>query len=111
MSPSATEYLEHILDECDYLIGKSQGLSLADLVGDETRKRAFVRSLEIIGEATKRLPPEIREAAPGIDWRAIAGMRDRLVHGYFGVDYEVVYDAVVHRVPELRLAVRRLLGR
>ena len=109
MSPSATECLRHILDECDYLGRESADLTPADFLADETRKRAFVRSLEIIGEATKKLPPVVREAAPEIDWRAIAGMRDRLVHDYFGVDYEVVWDAVSHRVPELRRAVRRLL--
>jgi len=111
MSPSATEYLRHVLDECDYLVRESADLPLADFLADETRKRAFVRSLEIIGEATKKLPPVVREAAPEIDWRAIAGMRDRLVHDYFGVDYEVVWDAVSHRLTARRNSGPRRAGR
>jgi len=110
MSPSATEYLSHILDECDYLSREAQPLSYRDFLADETHKRAFVRSIEIIGEATKKLPSRICEAAPEIEWKSIAGMRDRLVHDYFGVDYEVVWDAVVNRIPELRAAVERLLS-
>lgn len=51
-----------------------------------------MRSLEIIGEAVKRLPAELTSEEPGIDWRAVAGMRDRLIHDYFGVDYDIVWD-------------------
>jgi uncharacterized protein with HEPN domain len=53
-------------------------------MADETRQRAFVRSLEIIGESTKKVPDEFRARYPAIEWRAMAGMRDRLIHDYFG---------------------------
>jgi uncharacterized protein with HEPN domain len=78
-------------------------------LADETLKRAFVRSIEIIGEATKHVPDDFRARHPQLEWRAMAGMRDRLIHGYFGVDYELVWDVVVHKVPILRRQLIDLL--
>jgi uncharacterized protein with HEPN domain len=109
MSPSTPEVLRHVLDEADYLMRTAQGRQQSDFMGDETLRRAFVRSLEIIGEAAKKVPMDLRDKAPDIDWRSIAGMRDRLIHGYFGVDYELVWDVVTHKIPELRRRVEDLL--
>ena len=109
MSRSPADYLRHILDETTYLNEKSTGLSREDFLGDETIQRAFVRSLEVIGEATKNLSSEFRTEHDHVDWRAIAGMRDRLIHGYFGVDYDIVWDVVVNKIPELRRAVTQLI--
>ena len=58
--------------------------------------------LEIIGEAAKKVPEEFRARHPAVEWRAMASMRDRLIHEYFGVDYELVWDVVQHRISELR---------
>jgi uncharacterized protein with HEPN domain len=69
---------------------RAVGLELDDFIGEEVLQRAFVRSLEIIGEAAKKLPAKLRQQHPDVEWRALAGMRDRLIHGYFGVDYEIV---------------------
>jgi len=69
---------------------------------DETLKRAFVRSIEVIGEATKNLSESFRDQHPQIDWRAMAGMRDRLIHGYFGNDYEIVWDVATRKAPMLK---------
>lgn len=102
MSRSNRDYLQHILDETHYLLNQTQGLAKDAFLQDETLKRAFVRSLEIIGEAAKQLPNDLRQRHNRIEWRVISGMRDRLIHGYFGVDYEIVWDAVQNNVPELQ---------
>jgi uncharacterized protein with HEPN domain len=110
MSRSTTDYLRHILDESIYLSEHGRGLTREAFLQDETLKRAFVRSLEVIGEAVKQLPESLREQHPTIEWRAIAGMRDRLIHAYFGVDYEIVWDAATVHIPVLCDEIRRILA-
>ena len=109
MSFEPRDYLQHILVEADYLVDRSQTLTFEAFVADETLRRAFVRSLEIIGEAAKKLTDDFRAAHPSIDWRAMAGMRDRLIHDYFGVDFELVWDVVQTRSPELQRQIAAIL--
>ena len=111
MPQSAREYLQHILDEARFLIESSAGVSKVVFLQDETLKRAYVRSIEVIGEAVKRVPERVRQQYPNIEWRAIAGMRDRLIHDYFGVDYEIVWDVVSNKVPTLAQDVAQILTR
>lgn len=109
MSKLPEEYLKHILKEAEYLMAEAGDLTVTKLVADETRTRAFARSLEIIGEASKKLPAEFREAHPQTDWKAVAGMRDRLIHDYFGVDYEIVWDVVKNEIPKLKEQIEEIL--
>ncbi|KKQ92155.1 MAG: hypothetical protein UT58_C0006G0005 [Microgenomates group bacterium GW2011_GWC1_39_7b] len=94
MSKLPEEYLKHILDEINYLIVESSDLAEDKFFNNQTLQRAFTRSLEIIGEAVKNLPLEFKEENNEVEWKLMAGMRDRLIHHYFGVDYEIVWDVV-----------------
>jgi uncharacterized protein with HEPN domain len=68
-----------------------------------------VRSIEVIGQATKNLSTKIRDRYPEVDWRAMAGMRDQLIHGYFGVDYEIVWEVATEKASELREQIDTIL--
>lgn len=103
------DFLRHILTEADYLLEQSRTLTREQFFEDPTLRRAFARSLEIIGEAAKQVPDEIRRQQPDIEWKGMTGMRDRLIHGYFGVDYELVWDVVQRKIPELRRRIAEML--
>ena len=109
MRPSPIEYLNHILDEIAYLIDQQERLDWETYIRDETLKRAFVRSIEIIGEASKKIPQDIKNQYPHIEWKAITGMRDKLVHDYFGVDHELVWDVVKHKIPTLHKQISEIV--
>ena len=74
-------YLLHILEEAKYLQSASTNLTLEEFLNDESLKRAFVRSLEVIGEAAKKIPTEVREKFPEVEWKQMAAIRDKLIHG------------------------------
>ncbi len=105
------EYLNHILDECEFILEKSQELTQEQFFQDEILKRAFVRSIEIIGEATKNISDEFRVKNPDTDWKRIAGMRDVLIHSYFGVNYTVVWDVIKNHIPILHNQIKKILKR
>ena len=110
MPPSTLlELLRDILQEADFLAAQVIQTSFADFFQDEVKKRAFVRSLEIIGEAAKRIPPDFREKHLEIEWKKVAGMRDRLIHNYVDVDYAIVWDVATTKVPELAQQLRQII--
>ena len=110
MSKEPVEFLKHIADECTYLRSISNGLSKNELLDDETLKRAVVRSLEIIGEATKKIPADFKAKWSAIQWKSMAGMRDRLIHDYIGVNYSIVWDVLINKIPELNAQIQHVLS-
>lgn len=109
MPLSPLEHLRHILDETKCLMSRSHGLSKDESIRGETLKRAFVRSVEIIGEAAEKVPNDSKQKYAHIEWRAIAGMRDKLIHDYFGIDYDIVCDVVINKLPGLRQEVEQII--
>ena len=109
MPKSHNDLLYHILDEINFLVNESDSLTESDFIQDEKSKRAFARSIEIIGEASKQIPVEVKEAYPDVEWKAMARMRDRLIHHYFGVDYGLVWDTIQENIPLLKKQVTQII--
>lgn len=100
MYKNYVDLLRHILAECDYILSAiTPEMMQSDLMEDETLKRAVVRSLEIIGEATKKIPADVKVKWSDISWKNMAGMRDRLIHDYMGINYYIVWDVVKNIIP------------
>jgi uncharacterized protein with HEPN domain len=110
MSLDELAYVRHMLDETRYLEGVAADLERPAFLADPTLQRAFVRSLEIMGEAAKHISEPFRARHPSIPWRAMAGMRDRVIHDYLGVDYEIVWDVVKNKAPALRAELERIVN-
>ena len=109
MSNEFLDYVEDILDAMDkaeLLIG---GTTFEQFEADFRINFAVVRALEIIGEATKRLPATFREQYPGIPWKDMAGMRDKIVHGYDVINLRIVWDTVNHRIPIIKPQILQVL--
>lgn len=102
MSPSTIEFLHHILDELDFLLAESAKVQREEFMRNKVLQHAFERSIEIIGEATKQLPASVRQKHPAVPWREMAGMRDVLIHRYFGVDYQLVWEVASVKAADLR---------
>jgi uncharacterized protein with HEPN domain len=101
-------HLEDILAAIGKIKRYTKGLSKQDFVADDKTLDAVVRNLEVIGEAVKQLPADLRSREPGIDWQKIAGLRDILIHQYFGIDPDIVWDIVQNKLPALEVSVSAL---
>lgn len=102
MLTSSLELIRHISDEVTFVLVSTEGKEKDEVINDGILCRAIVRSLEIIGEATKKLDEEFKAAHPYIEWKKMARTRDKLIHDYFGVDYEIVWSIVVSKLPDLK---------
>lgn len=102
-------YLEDILAAIESIEIFVKGMDLVAFQGDDKTTSAVIRKLEIIGEATKQIPNELRQKYSQVPWKEMAGMRDRLIHFYFGVDHRLVWMTIKERLPELKQQIKRIL--
>ncbi|NJL27474.1 MAG: DUF86 domain-containing protein [Thermoanaerobaculia bacterium] len=106
---SYTDFLEDILDAVQKIEAFTVGLTREVFHEDTKTVFAVIHALEIIGEAAKKIPDTIRRSHPTVPWRDMAGMRDNLIHGYFGVDLDTVWTTVVEDLPKLKPQILEVL--
>ncbi|OGO60177.1 MAG: hypothetical protein A2032_06040 [Chloroflexi bacterium RBG_19FT_COMBO_49_13] len=109
MSREFLDFVEDILDGMDKAETLLEGVSYSQFESDFRINFAVVRSLEIIGEAAKRVPDEVRQKYPDIPWKGMAGMRDRIIHGYDNVDLQIVWDVVMRDIPQIKPKIELIL--
>lgn len=100
-----SDIVENMLDAEKFVAGKTY----EEFSTNKMATNAVLRSLEVIGEATKQIPEDIQALSPGVPWRSMARMRDRVIHMYFGVDYRRVWEAVTEVIPAVRPQIESLL--
>jgi len=101
-------YIEHILDCIRKIKEFTTGLSLKDFSVNELVQDAVIRNIEIIGEASKKISSDTKQIYYEIPWKEIAGMRDKLIHDYLGVDFEVVWRTITEDIPTLEKQIKEI---
>jgi len=102
-------YLRDILSAINSIEKFVEGMSFEDLKNDDKTSSAVIRKLEIIGEATKNISKDIQNKNPQIPWKEMAGMRDKLIHFYFGVDHNLVWNTIKKRIPKIKPFIENIL--
>lgn len=103
------EYLADIREAIQRIQTYTTNLSYAQFLTDEKTQDAVIRNIEILGEAVKHLTADLTAAHPEVEWKSIAGMRDKLVHEYFGVNLDILWDVLTTRLPPLRVQIERII--
>ena len=111
MLTSPIEILRHIREEAEFLTQATAGMTVDGFIDNSVLKRACVRAIEVIGEAAKKLPEDFKSAHSDIERKKMAGMRDRPIHDYFGVDYFIVFDVARNKAPNLAIQIGAVLSR
>lgn len=102
-------YLEDILQAVAKISKFTAGISKENLFNDEKTLDAVIRNLEVIGEATKKVPEDIRLKCQDVEWKKISGLRDILIHEYFGIDHTIVWDIIQNKLPALEKQIQNFL--
>ena len=103
------DYLHDILESIDEVESFVEDMSFEEFMKDRKTKNAVMRSIEVIGEASRHVPVALREKYSEVPWKEIIGMRDKLIHGYSGIDYETVWKATNEDVPSLKKLIQKIL--
>ena len=109
MPRDSNVYLEDILEAVGKIRSYTDGLSYESFRVSSMAVDAVIRNLEVIGEAAKQIPDSIRTQAPEVPWKRIAGLRDILIHEYFGIDMDIIWDIVQNKLPMLEKLVNQIL--
>jgi len=104
-------FLEDIINSLDKIFKYTKGLEYQDFISDEKTIDAVERNFEIIGEAVKNLPEDFRNNYPNIPFKQVAGMRDKLIHDYFGVDYEIVWKTINAKLPDFYNNIKQIIDK
>lgn len=110
MSRETRLYLEDMLEACRRVTSYTTGMTFEQFRADQRTCDAVARNLEILGEAAKRVPEDVRKQLPAIDWRESCAFRDVLAHAYFGIDERIVWDVVTLRAPSIARELERFLA-
>ena len=109
MSRNPCLFLEDIRGSCEKILRYSKGLAFKQFYSDEKTVDAVIRNIIIIGEAVKKLPDDLKFRHNTIEWRKIAGLRDIVVHAYFGIDEDILWDVVQNKIPALLNDIKMIL--
>ncbi len=104
-------YLSDILEAIAAIERFVEGLEFEDFKKNDEKSSAVIRKFEIIGEAAKNLPDNIKQIYPDIPWKEIAGFRDKLIHFYFGIKYDLVWHTIKNRIPQIKPLISKILER
>ncbi len=103
-------FLEDIKQSLDKIFRYTEGVEFEQFVSNDMLKDAVERNFEVIGEAVKNLPDDLRSSYPNVPFKQVAGMRDKLIHDYFGVDYSLVWNTIKEKLPQFRKDIEEIIN-
>lgn len=102
------DYINDLIEACEDILSFTKGMSYSEFTDDRKTVNAVIRSLEVIGEATKKLPTSFKNNFPNIPWKQMAGMRNKLIHEYFGIDKQMVWQAIEKHIPYILPLIKEI---